>query len=209
MVFLLKKELSANGQKDKIMAKKSGYFLVYRYIWRNPVFKNLLQCSCWIYFISSASHQERTLRFLDNKIFVQRGEMIMPLRVTAKRFGMTYSEMRSFILRLVRRKMITTRTAQLNYCGNHKNRRVTLIKLINYDKYQYVDSEQSVTAQNSQEVLINYNNTQETNTRSSKDKVVNGGEKVLSEWGQYNIISKDGKKYKKHKWKNEPLEEVK
>jgi hypothetical protein len=95
------------------MAKRSGYFLVYRDIWRNPVFKNLLQASCWIYFISSASHKERTLRFLDNDIFVRRGEMIMPLRVTAKRFGMTYSEMRSFILRLVRRGMITTRTAQL------------------------------------------------------------------------------------------------
>ena len=189
------------------MAKRSGYFLVYRDIWRNPVFKNLLQCSCWIYFISSASHQERTLRFLDNEIFVRRGEMIMPLRVTAKRFGMTYSEMRSFILRLVRRKMITTRTAQLNHCGNHKNRRVTLISLINYDKYQYVDSEQPVTAQSSQEVLINYNNTQETNSKSSKDKVVNNGYKSIGDWGQYTILEKDGKKYKKHKWKDEPIKE--
>tara|TARA_R100001463_G_scaffold60779_1_gene113399 strand:+ start:400 stop:975 length:576 start_codon:yes stop_codon:yes gene_type:complete len=189
------------------MAKRSGYFLVYRDIWRNPVFKNLLQCSCWIYFISSASHQERTLRFLDNEIFVRRGEMIMPLRVTAKRFGMTYSEMRSFILRLVRRKMITTRTAQLNHCGNHKNRRVTLISLINYDKYQYVDSEQSVTAQSSQEVLINYNNTQETNSKSSKDKGVNSGYKTIGDWGQYTILLKDNKKYLKHKWKDEPIKD--
>ncbi len=111
------------------MSRRSGYFLVYRDIWRNPVFKNLLQASCWIYFISSASHQDKELRFLDNKIFVRRGEMIMPLRVTAKRFGMTYSEMRSFILRLVRRKMITTRTAQLQPTNNHKNRKVTLISL--------------------------------------------------------------------------------
>ena len=189
------------------MAKRSGYFLVYRDIWRNPVFKNLLQCSCWIYFISSASHQERTLRFLDNEIFVRRGEMIMPLRVTAKRFGMTYSEMRSFILRLVRRKMITTRTAQLNHCGNHKNRRVTLISLINYDKYQYVDSEQPVTAQSSQEVLINYNNTQETNSKSSKDKGVNSGYKTIGDWGQYTILLKDNKKYLKHKWKDEPIKD--
>jgi len=189
------------------MAKRSGYFLVYRDIWRNPVFKNLLQCSCWIYFISSASHQERTLRFLDNEIFVRRGEMIMPLRVTAKRFGMTYSEMRSFILRMVRRKMITTRTAQLNHCGNHKNRRVTLISLINYDKYQYVDSEQPVTAQSSQEVLINYNNTQETNSKSSKDKGVNSGYKTIGDWGQYTILLKDNKKYLKHKWKDEPIKD--
>ena len=33
---------------------------------------------------------------MDTPIFVRRGEMIMPLRVTAKRFKMTYSEMRSF-----------------------------------------------------------------------------------------------------------------
>src|SRR5210317_544041 len=179
------------------MAKRSGYFLVYRDIWRNPVFKNLLQASCWIYFISSASHQERTLRFLDNDIFVRRGEMIMPLRVTAKRFGMTYSEMRSFILRLVRRKMITTRTAQLHHCGNHKNRKVTLISLVNYDKYQYVDSEQPVTAQLSQEVLINNSNTHILNTvvkKSSKDDIIYTGDS----YGNYKKILKNGKVYYKH-----------
>ena len=185
------------------MAKRSGYFLVYRDIWRNPVFKNLLQASCWIYFISSASHQDKTLRFLENDIFVRRGEMIMPLRVTAKRFGMTYSEMRSYILRLVRRKMITTRTAQLNHCGNHKNRKVTLISLVNYDKYQFLESEQPVTAQLSQEVLIHNTNTQILNTRSSKDK----GDKIIGTEGMYNILLRDGKKYLKHKFKDEPIKE--
>jgi len=185
------------------MAKRSGYFLVYRDIWRNPVFKNLLQASCWIYFISSASHQERTLRFLDNEIFVRRGEMIMPLRVTAKRFGMTYSEMRSFILRLVRRGMITTRTTQLNHCGNHKNRKVTLICLVNYDKYQYVEGEQPPTAHLSQQVLIHNTNTQILNTRSSKDK----GDKIIGTEGMYNILLRDGKKYLKHKFKDEPIKE--
>jgi len=189
------------------MAKRSGYFLVYRDIWRNPVFKNLLQCSCWIYFISSASHQDKTLRFLGNDIFVRRGEMIMPLRVTAKRFGMTYSEMRSYILRLVRRKMITTRTTHLQPTNNHKSRKVTLISLVNYDKFQYVESEQPLTNHLSQHVLINKKNTQETNSRSTKDKVVNSGYKSVGEWGQYTILEKDGKKYKKHKWKDEPIKD--
>ena len=189
------------------MAKRSGYFLVYRDIWRSPVFKNLLQCSCWIYFISSASHQDKTLRFLDNPIFVRRGEMIMPLRVTAKRFGMTYSEMRSFILRLVRRKMITTRTAQLQPSKAHLNRKVTLISLVNYDKFQYVDSEQPLTNHLSQHVLINKKNTQETNSRSSKDKGVNNGYKSIGDWGQYTILLKDNKKYLKHKWKDEPIKD--
>ncbi len=189
------------------MAKRSGYFLVYRDIWRNPVFKNLLQCSCWIYFISSASHQDKTLRFLGNDIFVRRGEMIMPLRVTAKRFGMTYSEMRSYILRLVRRKMITTRTTHLQPTNNHKSRKVTLISLLNYDKYQFVDSEQPLTTHIQQQVLIHNTNEQVLNTRSSKDKNVNNGYKVVGEWNNHDILQKDGKKYLRHKWKNEPIKE--
>ena len=185
------------------MAKRSGYFLVYRDIWRNPIFKNLLQASCWIYFISSASHQDKTLRFLDNPIFVKRAEMIMPLRVTAKRFGMTYSEMRSFILRLVRRKMITTRTAHLQPTNNHKSRKVTLINLVNYDKYQYVDLKQPLTAHLQQEVLINKKNTQELNTISKKSSKVDY--KKIGEEGHYVILRKDNKKYLKHKFKDEPL----
>ena len=189
------------------MAKRSGYFLVYRDIWRSPVFKNLLQCSCWIYFISSASHQDKTLKFLGNEIFVRRAEMIMPLRVTAKRFGMTYSEMRSFILRLVRRKMITTRTTHLQPTNNHKSRKVTLISLVNYDKYQYVDSEQPLTDHISQQVLINKTNTHILNSKSSKDKGVNSGYKTIGDWGQYTILLKDKKKYLKHKWKDEPIKD--
>ena len=191
------------------MSRKSGYFLVYRDIWRSPVFKNLLQCSCWIYMISSASHQDKNLRFLDNTIFVRRGEMIMPLRVSAKRFKMTYSEMRTFILRLVRRKMITTRHHHLQPTNNHPSRKVTLISIVNYDKFQYVDKEQPPTDHLSQQVLINNTNTHILNTRSSKDKGVNSGYKTIGDWDQYTILEKDGKKYKKHKWKNEPIKEYK
>ena len=179
------------------MAKRSGYFLVYRDIWRNPVFKNLLQASCWIYFISSASHKERTLRFLDNEIFVRRGEMIMPLRITAKRFAMSYSEMRTFILRLVRKKMISTRVHQLQPTSNHPNRKVTIINLLNYNKYQYVESEQPPHNHLSQQVLNNNTNTQLLNTvikKSSKDEIVYTGDS----YGNYKKILKNGKVYYKH-----------
>lgn len=188
------------------MSKKSGYFLVYRDIWKNPVFKNLLQAACWIYFISSASHKERTLKFLGSDIFVKRGEMVMPLRVTAKRFNMSYSEMRSFILRLVRRKMITTRTNHLQPTKNHLNRKVTLISLINYDKFQYLTDEQPLTNHLPQQVLSNYNNTL-TNIGSSKDKGVNSGDNIIGSEGSYNILLLKGKKYLKHKYKQEPLKE--
>jgi len=189
------------------MAKKRGYFILYRDIYSNPIFKNLLQASCWIYFISSASHKDVTLRFLDSEIFIKRGEAIMPLRVTAKRFGMTYSEMRSFILRLVRRKMIGTRTAQLQPSNNHPSRKVTIISLINYDLYQYVDNEQPPTAQLSQQVSIHKYNTHISNTRSNKDRGVNNGYKIVGDWGQHTILEKNGKKYLKHKWKDEPIKD--
>ena len=189
------------------MAKKRGYFILYRDIYSNPIFKNLLQASCWIYFISSASHKDVTLRFLDSDVFIKRGEAIMPLRVTAKRFGMTYSEMRSFILRMVRRKMISTRTTQLVPHQNHPSRKVTIINLINYDLYQYVDNDKPPTAHLSQQVSIHKYNTHISNTRSNKDKGVNNGYKSVGDWGQYTILEKDGKKYKKHKWKDEPIED--
>ena len=189
------------------MAKKRGYFILYRDIYSNPIFKNLLQASCWIYFISSASHKDVTLRFLDSDVFIKRGEAIMPLRVTAKRFGMTYSEMRSFILRLVRRKMISTRTTHLVPHQNHPSRKVTIINLINYDLYQYVDNDKPPTDHLSQQVSIHKYNTHISNTRSNKDKGVNNGYKIVGDWGQHTILEKNGKKYLKHKWKDEPIKD--
>ena len=185
------------------MSKKKGYFILYRDLYSNPIFKNLLQASCWIYFISSASHQDKTLKFLGTDVFIKRGEAIMPLRVTAKRFGMTYSEMRSFILRLVRKKMIGTRTTQLQTSNNHPSRKVSIINLINYDLYQYVESEKPPKAHLSQQVSIHNTNTQILNTvvkKSDKEEY-----KKIGEWGEYTIVLKDSKQYLKHKWKDEPL----
>jgi hypothetical protein len=188
------------------MSRKSGYFICYRNIWQHPVFKNLLQASCWIYMISSASHQDKTLRFLDNSVFVRRGELIMPLRVNAKRFKMTYSEMRTFILRLVRRKMITTRNHHLQPTNNHPSRKVTIISVVNYDKFQYVDNQQPPTDHLSQQGLNNITN-KHTNIGISKDKVVDNGFKKVGTEGMYNILVKNGKKYLKHKYKDEPIKD--
>ena len=191
------------------MSRKSGYFICYRNIWQHPVFKNLLQASCWIYMISSASHQDKDLMFLNNKIFVRRGELIFPLRINAKRFKMSYSEMRTFILRLVRRKMITTRTNHLQPTSNHPRRNITIISIINYDKFQYVDNEQPASNQ-----LSPLTNTQGINKQitNSSNKNVNKISKEYEQIGtedHYVILRKksDGKKYLKHKWKDEPLKD--
>ena len=188
------------------MERDSGYFLVYRKIWKHKVFKNLKQSAIWLYMISQATHKDKTLLFLDNRIFVKRSELVFPLRKNAEIWGITYSEMRTFIKRLKNRKMIATRLHHLLPTSAHPSRKLTIISIINYDKFQYVDNSQPPTAQ-----LSPITNTLDTNKYISigSTKSVNSGEKIVSEWGQYNIISKDGKKYKKHKWKKEPLEEVK
>jgi len=159
--------------------------------------------------ISSASHQDKDLMFLNNKIFVRRGELIFPLRINAKRFKMSYSEMRTFILRLVRRKMITTRTNHLQPTSNHPNRKVTLIKLVNYDQFQYVDNQQPPPNHLSQQVL---NNNTNKHILISSNKNVNKSSKEYEEIGtegNYIMLRKksDGKKYLKHKWKDEPLKD--
>jgi len=189
--------------------RKSGYFIVYRDVWRHKSFKNLIESAIWLYMISSASHQEKTLNFLDNRIFVKRGELIFPLRKNATFWKMTYSEMRTFILRLKRRGMITTRLAQLTPTSNHPRRNITLISVINYDKFQYVDNEQPASAH-----LSPLTNTQDTNKQYTKIAIknINGSSKekefkgnVSGEWQQVKI---KGKVLWKHRFKTElPMRE--
>ena len=184
-------------------SRKSGYFLVYRDVWKHKVFKNLIQSSIWLYMISSASHQDKTLRFLDSPIFVKRTELIFPLRKNSTIWGISYSEMRTLILRLKRRGMISTRLHHLQPSNNHPSRKITIISVINYDKFQYVDDTQPPTAH-----LSPHTNKQVTNkqilTSEIKKSSKEGYEKVGEE-GHYVILRKDNKKYLKHKFKDEPL----
>ena len=186
------------------MERNSGYFLVWRKIWKSPVFKNLKQCAIWIYMISQATYKDKTLNFLDNKIFIKKAELIFPLRKNAEIWGITYSEMRTFIKRLKNRKMINVRIHHLTPTSNHPSRKVSIIECLNYDKYQYLEDVQSPQHQLSPDT-----NTYNTNTNisigSSKD--VNNGYKSVGDWGQYTILEKNGKKYQKHKWKDEPIKE--
>ena len=70
-----------------------------------------------------------------------------------------------------------------------------------------MDNEQPPTAQLSQQVSIHKYNTHISNTRSNKDKGVNNGYKIVGDWGQHTILEKNGKKYLKHKWKDEPIKD--
>lgn len=191
-------------------SRKSGYFVVYRDIWKHKVFKSLIESSVWLYMISSASHVDKTLNFLNSKIFVKRSELIFAVRKNATFWKMTYSEMRTFLLRLKRRGMITTRLAQLTPTSNHPRRNITIISVINYDKFQYVDNFRPAPAQLSPQTNKLYPNKQTTNiignvnkvNKSSKDMVYTGNSD--GNWSQVKI---DNKKYWKHKFLDVPIKE--
>jgi len=189
-----------------MITRKSGYFLVYRDIYKHKAFKNIIEASVWLYMISSATHQDKTLNFFDNPVFLKRSEMIFPIRKTASIFKMTYSEMRSFLLKLKRKKMINTRLAHLQPTNNHKYRSVTVISIENYDKFQYVETEQSLTTHLSP--VTNKQTNTHTNILTEKIKKSSKSDfKKVGEWNNHDILQKNGKKYLKHKWKNEPLKE--
>ena len=184
----------------------SGYFLVWRKIWKSPVFKNLKQCAIWIYMISQATHRDKTLNFLDNKIFVKKAELIFPLRKNAQIWGITYSEMRTFIKRLKNRKMINVRIHHLLPTSNHPSRKVSIIECLNYDKYQYLEDEKSPQHHLSPDTnTLSLNNN--ISIGSTKDEVVNNGYKIIGSWGEYNIVEKSKKRYLQHKFKDLPLKE--
>ena len=114
--------------------------------------------------------------------------------------------MRLFIQRLKRKKMITTRLATINPHRDHKYKSVTIISVVNYDKFQQYDPSEAHKMPTSGQLLSNNTNTYTNISLANVDKK---DYKVISEWGHEQIILKDGKKYKKHKWKNLPLELIK
>ena len=160
---------------------KSGYFLAFRSVWRHPAFSN-------------ASHKDKELKFMENPVFVKRSELIFPIRKNASIWKMPYSSMRAFIQRLRRKRMITTRLATINPHRDHK-----------YKSEQY-DPNGNRIMPTSEQLLSNNTNTYTNISLANGDK---SEYKILEEWGHEQIILKDGKKYRKHKWKNIPLELIK
>jgi len=115
----------------------------------------------------------------------------MPLRVTAKdlvwltlKWGLLYYGLCV--------KMIDTRTTHLQPSNNHPSRKVTIINLINYDLYQYVESEKPPTTHLSQQVSIHNTNTHILNSKIKKS--IKEDYKKIGDEGHYWIILKDKKK---------------
>ena len=183
----------------------SGYFLAFRSVWRHPAFKSVIESAIWLYIVSNASHKDKELKFMENPIFVKRGELIFPLRKNAKIWGITYPRMRLFIQRLKTKKMINIRLATMNPHRDHKYAKVSIISVVNYDKFQQYDLTPNQYKTTTDALL---NNKLNNNTNISKDKKdVNSGNnydgsyKVVSTWGDEDIVEKNGKKYVRHRWK--------
>jgi len=183
----------------------SGYFLAFRSVWRHPAFKSVIESAIWLYIVSNASHKDKELKFMENPIFVKRGELIFPLRKNAKIWGITYPRMRLFIQRLKTKKMINIRLATMNPHRDHKYAKVSIISVVNYDKFQQYDLTPNQYKTTTNALL---NNKLNNNTNISKDKKdVNSGNnydgsyKVVSTWGDEDIVEKNGKKYVRHRWK--------
>jgi len=190
-----------------MQGRKSGYFLVYRDVWKHPVFKNLIEASIWLYMISSASHKSKTLMFLDNPIPVGVGELIFPIRKNAKIWNIAYSSLRSFLLRLKRRKMITIKVIKTKPSPNHRFNSVSVINVCNYSLFQFNEGLSNQDRTSNHALLNHYTkpltNISKDSNKSSKDIVYLG-----DEFGEYVKIKTDGKIKWKHKFKdNMPLKD--
>jgi len=192
-----------------MQGRKSGYFLVYRDVWKHPVFKNLIEASIWLYMISSASHKAKTLMFVDNPINVNVGELIFPIRKNAKIWNISYSSLRSFLLRLKRRKMITIRVIRTQSSPNHRFNSVSVINVCNYSRFQFNEEATNQHLTSNHALLNHYtkpfntNISKGTSKESSKDIIYLG-----DEFGEYVKIKTGGKIKWKHKFKaNMPLKD--
>ena len=119
------------------MSYRSGYFLAFRSIWNHPAFKNHIERGVWLYMVSNASHKDKELKFMENPVFVKRGELIFPIRKNAKIWNISYSSLRTFLLRLKRRKMITIRVIRTQPTPNHRFNSVSVINVCNYSRFQF------------------------------------------------------------------------
>lgn len=184
--------------------RNSGYFLAFRNVWKHPAFKSNIEAAIWLYMISNASYRNKEVRFIDNKIFVKRGELVFPIRKNAEIWNMPYSNMRNFIDRLKKKRMIETRRTTIKPQLNHKIASVTIISICNYDKFQTQGEVVNHIQTTSGAILNNI-----TNTLTNISKGLKKDEdKIVGVEGHYNIIERKGKRFYKHKWKNEPLKEI-
>lgn len=111
--------------------------------------------------------------------------------------------MRSLIQRLKKKKMIEVRVATTRPHHNHPYRSVSIISIVNYDKFQQFDLTPDQLKSTSS-ALLNNNLSNNTNLIGSANDG-NSGYKVVETWGDEDIVEREGKRYKRHRWKKTPM----
>lgn len=112
-----------------------GYIRLHRqiqdcWVWDDKFSKG----QAWVDLLLSANHRDKKMPFNDEIVTIERGQYLTSMRKLADRWGWNRSTVSRFLKLLEKDEMITT-----NVTTSH-----TLITIVNYDIYQYVEDE-SVT----------------------------------------------------------------
>lgn len=110
------------------MSTDKGYVKIYRnirehWIWEEKPFD---KARAWIDLIMIANHEPRTILFDGVLVTIERGQHMTSLKALAERWGWTRSKVKRFLDALKSEHMVNTK----------RNRRGTLITVINYGFYQ-------------------------------------------------------------------------
>lgn len=147
-----------------------GLFTVDRGIFENPIFKReaFTEVQAFIWLVSEASYQDRTVRGVKGPIELKRGQLTHSLRFMADKWRWTYSRVNRFLKRLEIETAIETATE------TDQN----VITICNYDIYQDFETyretvhevQQSKQQRNSAETAAKQRRTPEGTPEGIKDK---------------------------------------
>jgi hypothetical protein len=118
--------LNQTAEVIPLPSPEGGYVRIYRRVYEDPDFNNVLEASVFVYLIVKAAWRQTTVRYKDRIIELARGELALSQRDLANSFKVARSTVQGFLDRLAVNKKIVHRSVQ----------GVTVISICNYDKYQ-------------------------------------------------------------------------
>lgn len=104
----------------------SGFVLIHRRVYDNPVFADFAESSAFVWMIIQAQWRTKKVRYKDRIIELERGQLALSTRDLARKMGWSQSRAQRFTSRLTDAAMI----------GSHSGSGVNVITICNYNKYQ-------------------------------------------------------------------------
>ena len=109
----------------------SGFVILYRTVYDNPVFKDAIEASVFVWMFAMASWQPSRVRYKERVIDLERGQLAVSVRDLSRKFGWDKNMGHRFLEKLQKAEMVGTDTRT----------GVTIITICNYDKYQLPEME--------------------------------------------------------------------